>query len=465
MQQFIHQAWHNDTLQALKEFIKLPCKSKDFDPKWEQNKLLLVALEQAQKWGEKALSNASFEVVQLPGLPPVLFFDIPATGKYQNQTILFYGHFDKQPETQGWMEGLGPWQPMVKDHRLYGRGSVDDGYNFYSVITAIQALERTNTSHPRICGLFETDEESGSTDLGLYLDNLKERIGQPIYIGILDLFANDFNRVWLTQSLRGVISLVVKVSVLKESVHSGLASGIVPSPFRILRTLLDRIEDAQTGHLRLPSLFSKIPDYCVKPLKDFSNEHDVRGDFNFLNNVQASESSSYDALVAGTWHPTMSVLGIDGLPATETASALIHDSTAVKLSFRIPPGVDSQKALQDICETLTSNPPYNAKVEISQMNAHNGFNAPSLPTWLSTQASEFSNSIFEHPLGWVFCGASIGTLPLFQQAFPNTVFLNTGALGPNNNAHAPNEWLDLVYVEKLTLWLAKLIASTPDKES
>ncbi len=461
MQQYIKDAWSGDTLEALSRFVSIPAKSKDFDKAWAEHGELMRALVEGRTWALKHFPNATFEILSLPGIPPALFFDIAATEGHDGDPVLFYGHFDKQPETEGWSEGLGPWTPVVRDARLYGRGAVDDGYCFYSALTAVAALQANHIAHPRICGLFETDEESGSTDLASYLKLVETRIGKPAFICILDLFATDFNRVWITQSLRGIVSLVVKVSVLQTPAHSGVASGIVPSSFRIMRSLLDRIENAENGEVLVKSMHSVIPDYIRKMASDIAKDYDPRRSFKFHGNTEAAETSALDALIAGTWRPTLSVLGADGLPATHTASGLVRSATALKLSFRIPPGVDAQAALKETISLLTTNVPYGASVEISETAASAGFCAPQWPTWLLEQGQKSSLRYFNEGLGNVLCGASIGTLPAFQAAFPNAPFINTGALGPGSNAHAPDEWLDLNYVERLTAWVADMVASVP----
>ncbi len=462
MKTYIHDAWKGDTLEALSRFISIPAKSKDFDDQWQEHGFLHRSLEEGKSWAQKHFPSGTFEIIQLPGIPPVLFFDIPATGGHTGKPVLFYGHFDKQPETSGWDEGLGPWTPVVKNGRLYGRGAVDDGYCFYSTLTAVKALEVSGKSHPRICGLFETDEESGSTDLAQYINMLKDRVGSPAFICILDLFATDFSRVWITQSLRGIVGLIVKVSVLSAPSHSGVASGIVPSSFRIMRALLDRLEDSRTGEVLIKSMHSPIPGYILDMAKDISAEYDPRTGFKYHAGTQSAQPDAYTALIAGTWKPTLSVLGADGLPPTATASGLVRSSTSLKLSFRIPPGVNARAALDDTIRALTTDVPYNATVEISQASASEGFCAPEWPQWLRQSSEKITRNLFGTSVGSVLCGASIGTLPAFQAAFPGAPFINTGALGPDSGAHAANEWLDLAYVEKLTEWVAEVVGSIPE---
>lgn len=457
----IHRAWAGNTLEGLKNFIRIPAKSRAYNPEWETNGILKYTLEASSDWARQLLPNAEFEIIEKPSIPPALFIRIPATGNHSGKPAFFYGHLDKQPETEGWHDGLGPWTPVVRDGRLYGRGGVDDGYNYYLTLTAIKALEESGIAHPEVFCLFETDEESGSRDLAQYIQELAPRIGNPAFIAIADLGCNDMKRVWLTQSLRGTVSLTVDVRVLNTPSHSGLASGVVPSSFRIMRALLARIEDAQTGELLLPELNCEVPEDIVECLRSLSQENDVRECFDWAGNTHAQSENAFDALLANTWKPSLSIVGADGLPSCNNAGNVLRSNTSLRLSFRTPPLVDAQAALKAVIKTLTENVPCDAQVTISRAEAASGFVSPLPSGWLRDTLENAGASIFGNGTGYLFCGASIGTLPAFKMAFPMSPFINTGALGPTCNAHAPNEWLDLVYAEKLTCVFAELIAGIP----
>ena len=203
------------------------------------------------------LFRSKLEVIRLEGRTPLIFFEVPATRSDASgsaETVMFYGHLDKQPEFNGWRHDLGPWTPKYEDGKLYGRGGADDGYAVYAALTAIQSLDAQGIPRPRCVGLIETCEESGSVDLPAYIQALKARLGQVGLVVCLDSGAGNYDQLWLTTSLRGMVSGVLKVEILTEGVHSGDASGLVPSSFRIMRQVLDRLEDSATGRL-LPQVF------------------------------------------------------------------------------------------------------------------------------------------------------------------------------------------------------------------
>lgn len=463
--EFIHKAWSGETLDALKDFIRLPSKSAAFDADWEAHGLLLKAVQQAANWGSQRFPLGTFDVLSRPGITPALFIDLPATGGHTGRPVFFYGHFDKQPETEGWSDGLSPWTPVIREGRLYGRGASDDGYSFYATLTAVQALEASQTPHPRIVGFFETDEESGSRDLDAYLSEIAPRCGNPCLLGILDLGVCDYDRLWLTRSLRGVVGFKLTVEVLEHPVHSGIASGIVPSSFAIIRELLDRLENPATGRVKLPEFHTSLSEENAKSIQHCAQ---ILGKqitcFPYAGNTQPRTDDPAEAIRRNTWEPSLSILGADGLPPTSAASALLRSSTTLALSFRIPPHVDPQNALVAATRVVTENVPSNARITIRDAHAESGFEAPALAAWLEKAVDTASQSNFNNSFEYCFEGATIGTMKEFQRAFPNASFLNTGVLGAIENAHAPDESILLDYVERLTCALADIIAAVPQTE-
>lgn len=461
--EIIEASWRGETLEALKAFVRLPSKNRVFDPDWEKNGWLVRAVEDAARWGRQRFPKGRFEMHYRPGLTPVLVVDLPAEGDHTGRPAFFYGHFDKQPETEGWAEGLGPWEPVVRDGRLYGRGSSDDGYSYYAALTAVAALDRAGIARPRVVGLFETNEESGSAGLAEYLQDAAPAMGEPAFLGILDLGVRDYERVWLTQSLRGVVSFELKVDVLDTPVHSGVAGGLVPSSFDVMRQLLDRLSDPATGRVLVPECWPEYPkdhDAAIGRLADLLGDS-VLGEYTYAGGTQPRSSDPKEAILRTSWEPNLSFLAASGLPKPSEASALIRPSTALVLSFRIPPRVDTKRAFEAIRRTITTDVPSGARVTVSDVRCEDGFDAPKLDPWLRKSLDEASRIVFGRETMTLFEGASIGTLKDFAKTFPTSPFLNTGVLGAQENAHAPNESLSIDYVTKLTEVIARVVASIP----
>ena len=464
--------WDDDIVRQLTDYIAIPAKSPTFDPDWAQHGFIDTVMRNAATWVEaQKVEGLSLEIVRLEGRTPVLFFEIPATRAGSTQTVLMYGHLDKQPEFTGWRSDLGPWTPKYEDGKLYGRGGADDGYAVYASIAAVQALKAQNIPHPRIVGLIETCEESGSYDLLPYVTALKDRLGEVALVVCLDSGAGNYDQLWLTTSLRGNAAGVLKVEVLTEGVHSGDASGLVPSSFRILRQLLDRLEDSTTGRLLPQSFHCEVPaDRLLQAqataqilgdeiTKRFPWAHyDCEGATAF---ALPTTTDPVEALLNRTWRPTLSVTGADGFPALKDAGNVLRPYTAFKLSLRLPPLIDAGAAVQELKALLEDNAPYQAKVTFQSNGGATGWNAPSSAPWFEDALNAASQNFFGAPCGTIGQGGTIPLMSLLSQGFPKAQMMVCGVLGPKSNAHGPNEFLHVPYAKKLTAAVAQVMASVP----
>ncbi|NIH86162.1 M20/M25/M40 family metallo-hydrolase [Amycolatopsis granulosa] len=457
----VRRLWADEVLPSLSGLVEIPALSQAFDPEWATTGHLAAAVRHVQNWiTGRNLPGATIDVVQLDGRSPVLLVDVPATpGAEDRGTVLLYGHLDKQPPVGGWADGLGPWTPVVRGDRLYGRGSADDGYAGYAATAALEAVHAAGGAHARSVVLLETGEESGSPDLPLYLEHLSDRLGRVTFVVCLDSGGNDYDRLWLTTSLRGLAQVHVTVRVLETAAHSGLASGVVPSSFRVLRQLLDRVEDSATGEIKLAELHVDIPPnrraeaaatVAVAPGA-------TKGSFPLVPGMRPVSDDELELLLNQSWRPTLSVIGAAGLPEPANAGNVLRESTTLALSFRLPPTADSAAALAAIEKALTSDVPYGAAVELSGVEAADGWNAPDASPWLATALEEVSDHVFGAPWRSVGLGGSIPFMGLLGEKYPEAQFLVTGALGPDSNAHVPDEWLHLPQAQRLTEAVAHML--------
>ncbi len=464
--------WDGDIVRQLTDYIAIPAKSPGFDKDWAAHGYLDTVLRNAAAWVEaQKVEGLTLEIVRLPGRTPVLFFEVAATRAASSQTVLMYGHLDKQPEFSGWRSDLGPWTPKYEDGKLYGRGGADDGYAVYASIAAVQALKNQKAPHPRIVGLIETCEESGSYDLLPYIDVLRPRLGDVSLVICLDSGAGNYDQLWLTTSLRGMASGVLKVEVLTEGVHSGDASGLVPSSFRIMRQVLDRLEDSKTGRL-LPERF-----HCTVPPERLAQARataDILGDEVYKRfpwaHYDCEGSTAFalptttdplQALINRTWTPTLSVTGAEGFPALKDAGNVLRPYTAFKLSLRLPPLVDAAQAVQDLKALLEDNAPYQAKVTFESGGGATGWNAPDTAPWFEHALNAASQAHFGAPCGYIGQGGTIPLMNMLSKGFPAAQMMVCGVLGPRSNAHGPNEFLHVPYAKKLTAAVAEVMAALP----
>ena len=464
--------WDDDIVQQITDYIAIPAKSPTFDSDWAKHGFIDTVMRNAATWVEaQKIEGLTLEIVRLEGRTPVLFFEIPATRADSTQTVLMYGHLDKQPEFTGWRNDLGPWTAKYEDGKLYGRGGADDGYAVYASIAAVQALKSQNVPHPRIVGLIETCEESGSYDLLPYVNALRTRLGEVALVVCLDSGAGNYDQLWLTTSLRGNAAGVLKVEVLTEGVHSGDASGLVPSSFRIMRQVLDRLEDSKTGRLLPQSFHCEVPaDRLVQAqatakilgdeiYKRFPWAHyDCEGSSSF---ALPTTTDPVEALLNRTWRPTLSVTGADGFPALKDAGNVLRPYTAFKLSLRLPPLVDAGAAVHELKALLEDNAPYQAKVTFEGGGGASGWNAPSTVPWFENALNDASQSFFGAPCGTIGQGGTIPLMSMLSKGFPKAQMMVCGVLGPKSNAHGPNEFLNVPYAKKLTAAVAHVMARVP----
>ena len=471
-QRQIDAQWDGDILRQLTDYIAIPAKSLAFDPAWAQHGFIDTVVRNAAAWVEaQKVPGLMLEVIRVEGRTPVIFFEIAGTKPGATQTALMYGHLDKQPEFSGWRADLGPWTPKLEDGKLYGRGGADDGYAVYAAIAAVQALKAQKLPHPRIVGLIETSEESGSPDLLPYIDALRPRLGDVGLVVCLDSGAGNYDQLWLTTSLRGMAAGTLKVEVLSEGVHSGDASGLVPSSFRILRQVLDRLEDSKTGRLLPQSFHCEIPAERVEQARATAQ---ILGDRLFRNypwahydcggreqSVLPMSGDPVEALLARTWRPTLSVTGAEGFPAPQDAGNVLRPYTAFKLSLRLPPLVDAAQAVQQVKRLLEDNAPYQARVTFESQGGASGWNAPASAPWFEQALNAASSTHFGAPCGYIGQGGTIPLMNQLSEGFPTSQMMVCGVLGPRSNAHGPNEFLHVPYAKKLTAAVAEVIARMP----
>jgi acetylornithine deacetylase/succinyl-diaminopimelate desuccinylase-like protein len=461
LRKFCDTQWDESILPSITEYIRIPNKSPAFDPKWAEHGHMDKAVALMEKWAREkiaAIKGATLEVIRLEGRTPLIYMDLP--GNKNDDTVLLYGHLDKQPEMKGWFEGFGPWEPRRDGDKLYGRGSADDGYAIYASVTALLALAEQNIPRARCVVLIEACEESGSYDLPHYIDHLSDRLGQPSLVVCLDSGCGNYDQLWLTTSLRGIAMGVLKVSVLTEGVHSGDASGIVPSSFRITRNLLSRVEDEATGAIKLQDLYVQVPPQRIEQAKQAAKilGKEVFNKLPFAGATRPMSEDLTELVLNRTWRPQLAITAIDGYPLPENGGNVLLPYSSTKLSFRLPPTADADKATSLIKKTLEADAPYGAEVAFDAEHGQSGWEAPKLAGWLEKSVETASQMAFGKPAAYMGEGGSIPFMGMLGEKFPKTQFVITGVLGPHSNAHGPNEFLHIPTAKKVTAAIAQIVA-------
>ena len=458
MKNHIDDVWRTSIVPALERYIAIPNQSPAFDPQWQAHGHMERAVQLIVDWVRaQQVDGLHVEVVRLDGRTPVVWMELPGESA---ETVLLYGHLDKQPPMEGWQVGLGPWTPVLRDGKLYGRGGADDGYAAFACVAALQALQRQRLPHARCVVLIEACEESGSYDLPAYVEALAGRIGTPSLVICLDSGCGNYEQLWITTSLRGLVGGTLTVSTLDEGVHSGAASGVVPSTFRILRELLDRLEDARSGAILPPALHVEIPDERRRQAAAAAEVLGpaVAAGFPFSGRTRPVVDDVTEQLLNRTWRPQLEITGAAGLPALESAGNVLRPRTTLKLSLRLPPTLDARAATAALRAMLTAEPPYSASVGFEPEQGTSGWNAPPLAGWLAESVARASRDCFGREACFQGEGGTIPFMAMLGERFPQAQFVITGVLGPRSNAHGPNEFLHLETGMRLTGCVARILA-------
>ncbi|HET9750935.1 MAG TPA: M20 family metallopeptidase [Casimicrobiaceae bacterium] len=455
----IYRQWDDEIVPRLVEYIRVPAKSPHFDPSWVEHGHIDRVVALAEGFARaQPIEGLVVEVIRLAGRTPLLYFEVPGTG---DRTVVLYGHLDKQPEMVGWRSDGGPWSPLIEGDKLYGRGGADDGYAIFAALSALGALHAQGLPHARCVGLIETCEESGSYDLPAYLDALGPRLGNVDLVVGLDSGCGDYERLWMTTSLRGLAAGTLRVEVLTEGVHSGHASGIVPSSFRLARKLIERLEDGTTGRVLPAAFHAAIPEERLAQARQTAA---IIGDlaireYPFAGATEPMAEDITEAILNRTWRPALSTIGADGLPPIADAGNVLRPSTSFMLSLRLPPTVDGEQATQAMQRLFEADPPYRANVTFEPVQGATGWNAPPTKPWLADALDRASRATYGKPSAAIGEGGTIPFMAMLGQRFPQAQFLITGVLGPHSNAHGPNEFLHIAYAKKLTACVAEVIAA------
>jgi acetylornithine deacetylase/succinyl-diaminopimelate desuccinylase-like protein len=465
----VAELWTKEIVPALCDFIRIPNVSVAFDPDWAGAGHMARAVDLVAGWlRARPIEGATVEVQEIPGRTPVILVDVPASGVSGDAgsgghprapgAVLLYGHLDKQPPLAQWREGLGPWEPVRDGERLYGRGGADDGYAAFAALSAIEAVRAAGGAHRRCVVLIEASEESGSPDLPAHLELLGDRLAGIDLVITLDSWCWSYDRLWVTTSLRGLLGVELTVEVLTEGVHSGMAGGVVPSSFRILRQLLDRVEDSATGRILVDALHVDIPDDRLRQLADVAGDiGDLTATYPWAPGVEPLGTDTADRLRARTWEPALEVIAAEGLPSLRDGGNVLRPKTTAGLSFRLPPSCDAATAARAVEETLSADPPHGATVTAKATTAEGGWAAPPLAPWLDAAVTAASQAAFGADPRYVGEGGTIPFMGMLGRSLPDAQFVITGVLGPGSNAHGPNEFLHIPTGEKVTEAVAHLL--------
>jgi len=478
LEKTIDSFWYENALPVFKEFVTIPCISPSYDPDWKKKGALRQARELAETWIRSLTPLAAEIHVGLTEtddgeVPPILLVHVPANPPDTPGNVLTYGHFDKQTvEGEDWTQppnatDKGPFVPNVYQDHLYGRGTSDDGFATFTVITALWAMNQCGLAYPQVNVIIDFDEESGSVNLRPSLLHFKDVIGEPDLCIELDSSVGNYEQLWYGSTARGTITGTLSVTMLSTAVHSGDGGGIIPNPVNLVRLLLDRIQDPATGEVVIPELQVPVPAGNLADVQAQAanlGAHLV-GDFPWVGNAYPYLQDPVQLVLNKTWRAALAITGQHGLPSLATASNVIVPEIEYQLSIRLPPTVDVHAAQLVLKGTLEADPPYGATVRYTFRGdpIGAGWVTPPRASWFLRAIAATSREVFGRDPSPFGDGGTIPVLNLMTELYANreestgAQILATGAAGPGNNEHGANENLDMGYARKLALSLARLI--------
>lgn len=453
--QLIDNLWTTVGQPALEKFITIPnttpCIYKDAEV---DAKLTMYAMDHAVDFLRGLdVPNMTINVLELENRSPLLLVKIlgkkPTTDEY-----LLYMHLDKQPPlTESWSEGLGPYTPVVRENKLYGRGSSDDGYAIFALGVVLKSLIDNGKQYCSLTILAECSEESGSCDLSTYLETYSGMLGTPTHIFILDSGANDSDtkNLYITTSLRGCVMGYLNIKILTQAVHSGSAGGIIPNPFTVLTNQLTKFNESNC-------LYRPPSDQMVEKMQGASTHFgdDYRYQFPIINGLDLKScGDNYECFCKNVWNPTCDIVGIDNFPTAQEAGNIISPEIRVKFSTRIPPNLDNKEAEEIITRQLESPDCYNSNFKVSDLHSCSGWVNNSNDTMFDEKMNKAIDGLYESII-YVNVGASIPTNSYVCKMFPNANIITTGVITKDSNIHSHDENLDLDLVKRFTTFLYRI---------
>ena len=462
-QKYVEKMFTYNTLPYLMDFIRIPNLSPAFDYNWSTNGLLEKTANFVLSFiNSLSLKNATTNLIQDKGYTPLIFIEISPSRPNDSRTILFYAHFDKQPHGTGWDEDKGPTKPVVENNRLYGRGSADDGYAIFSILTIIKACQDHNCPLPRICVIFEGAEESTNEHLIYYFNKLMPIIGNNLIAFIpLDAACSDYDRLWMTNSLRGLLEYQINIQSLDNDCSFGPeSSGRVAENLFLIRKALDGVIDTTNGEI-------KIEQFQVKDIPKIIDEQ-MEKEIEVLDGkyfdtiplypgVSPLKTDIKEAMINNRWKPTLNILGIDNCPKIEDNGLRCNKSIKIKVGMRLPPGINENESINALKNTINNNIYFGAKASIENIDFNQGWSLTNLSERTKTILNRASIEFFGNEMVFKGDGRSIPFITYFQSKYPNTDIICTGICGIDSVEHGPNENVNLDACKKLILILCQYL--------
>ncbi len=370
-------------------------------------------------------------------------------------TVMLYAHHDVQPPGDDQLWDSPPFEPEVRDGRLYGRGAADDKAGVMVHLTALNLLAQATDNNPNIgvVVFIEGEEEFGSRSFPDLLSTYRSTLAADIIV-VADSDNRSVDIPSLTVSLRGNATFTLTISTLAHASHSGMLGGAVPDAMMAAAAVMASFHSAD-GSVAVEGLrgFEAV-------VPDFSDE-ELRHDSGLLDGVEPIGSGP---VLSRIWFaPAITVTGIDA-PSVVNASNTLTPSVRIKVSVRVAPGQTAADAFQAVATHIEHHTPFGAHVEFGDVDLGNPFlvDASGSAAMMEIEALRDAWDGAEPVLAGV--GGSIPFIAQLAEVFPDAQILVTGVEDPQSRAHSPNESLSLDVFRRAILAELLVLARLHDHE-
>ncbi len=351
-------------------------------------------------------------------------------------TVLVYGHYDVQPVDPLELWHSPPFEPVLKDGKIYARGASDDKGQMYMHVKAFEMMMRTNSLACNVKFMIEGEEEVGSRNLEIFVRNNKERLkADVILISDTTMLANDVPSI--SVGLRGLSYVEVEVTGPNRDLHSGMYGGAVANPINILCEMIAKMKDAN-NHITIPHFYDDVIELSTEERGQMAKAPFSLADYKAaLDLSDIHGEAGYSTMERTSIRPTLDVNGIWGGYTGEGAKTVIASKAYAKISMRLVPNQDPDKTVELFSNYFQSVAPKSVKVKVTPHHGGHPVVTPSDSVAYRAASKAFEQTFGKTPIP-TRSGGSIPIVAMFKSVLGlDSVMMGFGL--DSDAIHSPNE--------------------------
>lgn len=420
---------HKDRfLEEIMDFLRIPSISADSAYKQDVDRAADWLVEKFN-----ALNMEAVEKIPTQGNPVVyaekiISSDLP--------TVLIYGHYDVQPPDPMELWESPPFEPVIKDEKIYARGSCDDKGQLYMHVKAVEILQSMGQLPCNVKFIIEGEEEVGSEHLGDFVREYKDKLAADIIlISDTSMLANDTPSI--TVGLRGMAYMEVEVTGPNRDLHSGIYGGAIDNPLNVLCEMIASLKD-EDGRITIPGFYDKVIELSEEDRNEMARIPFNREKYlGVLDVADANGEKGYSIIEQKSIRPTLDVNGIWGGYTGEGAKTVLPAKASAKISMRLVPNQDHEEISDLFAEHFKKIAPKSVKVKVTPLHGGQAAMISTDNPGYIAAAKAMKDTFGKEPIP-TREGGSIPIVALFQEVLGlDTVLMGFGL---NSDAiHSPNE--------------------------